>query len=216
MHKYFQGEKFGRLTLVGLLTEPRDKRRTWECLCECGNTTFVRQISLVSGDTKSCGCLKLELLAEHNAKWNSQTVNEDYHHIYNSWGAMIKRCYHKHNNVYTLYGARGITVCDEWKDNFLLFLDWSIKNGWQLGLSIDRIDNNGNYRPENCRWATTKTQSNNRRSNRLITIDSETKTLAQWSETSGIKSTTIARRIDVGWDMTKWLIKPFQKNREEI
>ena len=217
-HEYFQGAKFGRLTLVRIATESTNKHKTWECLCECGKTTFVRQYSLGSRKTKSCGCLSSEILIERNqhGKWNNQTTKGDSYHIYGAWGGMIKRCYHEHNNGYKRYGARGITVCDEWKNNFLTFLDWSIKNGWQFGLSIDRIDNNGNYSPENCRWADRKTQNNNRRSNRLISIHGQTHTLMQWSEISGIQRQTIVKRINAGWVMSEWLIQPFQKNKEQI
>ena len=213
MHKYLQGEKFGRLTLVRIATESTNKHKTWECLCECGNTTFVQQYNLWNGHTQSCGCLQREILIERNqqGKWNSETLIKNHRNIYVSWNGMLSRCYHNHRTDYKLYGARGIVVCAEWKNNFLTFLDWSIKNGWQPRLSIDRIDNNGNYNPENCRWTDRKTQSNNRRSNRLININGQTNTLTQWSEISGITTRTISRRINAGWDISKWLIHPAKK-----
>jgi len=218
MHEYKQGENFGRLTLVRIATETTNKRKTWECICECGKTTFVLQGGLLNGNTKSCGCLRNEVGSKRNrhGKWNNQTLTKNHRHIYNSWVGMTARCYHEHDKNYKLYGGRGIIMCDEWKDNFLAFLDWAIINGWHPGLSIDRIDNNENYCPDNCRWATMKTQNNNQRSNRIINVNGETKTLTQWAETAGIKRETIDYRISAGWDMSKWLIQPTKKNRATI
>ena len=216
MHKYFQGEKFGRLTLVRIATESTNKYKTWECLCDCGKTTFVHQDNLKSGQVKSCGCLRHEILVKRNqhGKWNGETLVNKHCNIYKIWGSMISRCYKPSCGDYKRYGARGITVCDEWKDNFLVFLDWALINGWQLGLTIDRIDNNQGYTSQNCRWTDRKTQNNNRRSNRFINIDGETHTLAQWSEISGIQSETIAKRINARWDISRWFIIPTKKNNE--
>ena len=118
------------------------------------------------------------------------------HPIYNAWGAMKARCNNPNCKMYKDYGARGIVVCDEWSNDVITFYEWSIANGWQKGLSIDRIDVNGNYCPENCRWATMKVQQRNRRNNRFVTISGETKTVSAWAEEIGVHRGTISRRLD--------------------
>ena len=116
---------------------------------------------------------------------------------YNTWGSMMTRCYNKNAANYYLYGGRGIKVCDEWKDPEK-FEKWAIENGFKKGLSIDRIDVDGDYEPSNCRWATRKEQANNRRDTIYVTIDGITKTLSWWAEFSGINRTTIGRRYQQG------------------
>lgn len=118
--------------------------------------------------------------------------------LYTIWGAMKERCYNAHNKSYIRYGGRGICVCEEWKNNFSAFADWALSNGYSKGLTIDRIDNNGNYCPSNCRWATTKQQNRNYSKNHMITYMGETKCLADWSEHFGINRATILYRIQSG------------------
>ena len=121
---------------------------------------------------------------------------------------MKGRCYNPNNNRYKYYGGRGITVCDEWKNDFMAFYDWSITHGWKEGLTIDRIDVNGNYCPENCRWIPLSDQMGNRTNSRYLTFNGETKTLAQWSKISGISSDTISNRLNRGWSVEDALNKP--------
>jgi len=115
-------------------------------------------------------------LAGHNKHLKSHT------NLYNAWLGIKRRCYNPNDKSYSRWGGRGITVCDEWKNDFMSFYNWSIENGYEDGLTIDRIDNNGNYEPSNCRWASQKEQANNRRSNIDITIGNATKTLKEWCE----------------------------------
>lgn len=133
--------------------------------------------------------------------------------IYRIYTNMVVRCTNSNDIEYKNYGGRGIRICDEWVDDFMAFNDWSMANGYKKNLTIDRIDNNGNYEPSNCRWVDMKTQQRNRRSNRLITINGVERTLIEWSEISGIDRATIARRINVGWDKKDWL-KPVFHNKE--
>ena len=173
------GQKFGLLTVVGL-ADTETRKTYWVCRCDCGNMKTVRSDSLLCGAIKSCGCLKkkqdkVNLVKNHRHKMSGTR-------IYLEWQGMKARCYNKSDARYADWGGRGITVCDQWKNSFEAFYEWAMENGYQKELSIDRIDNNGNYCPENCRWATQKEQSRNRRSNVNITIGNSTRTLTEWCE----------------------------------
>lgn len=173
------GQKFGLLTVVGL-ADTETRKTYWVCRCDCGNMKTVRSDSLLCGAIKSCGCLKkkqdkVNLVKNHRHKMSGTR-------IYLEWQGMKARCYNKSDARYADWGGRGITVCDQWKNSFEAFYEWAMENGYQKELSIDRIDNNGNYCPENCRWATPKEQSRNRRSNVNITIGNSTRTLTEWCE----------------------------------
>lgn len=135
----------------------------YECTCSCGNKIVVCGASLRNKNGVSCGCYAHEQLLKRNT-----THNLTSHPLYHVWQGMKKRCYNKNDKSFYLYGERGISVCPEWKNEFLNFYNWSIKNGYTEGLTIDRINPNGNYEPSNCRWATPKQQSNNKRNNSFI------------------------------------------------
>ena len=173
------GKKFGKLEVIGV-HDTGSRKTYYVCQCDCGNVKVVRADALISGATKSCGCIKKEqdkinLSANHKHKMSGTR-------IYETWQDMKRRCYNKQNARYDRYGGRGITVCDEWLNNFQSFYDWAISNGYSDDLTIDRIDNDGNYEPSNCRWSTAKEQCNNRGSNINITIGNATKSLMCWCE----------------------------------
>lgn len=173
------GKKFGKLEVIGV-HDTGSRKTYYVCQCDCGNIKVVRADALISGATKSCGCIKKEhdkinLTANHKHKMSGTR-------IYETWQDMKRRCYNKQNARYDRYGGRGITVCDEWLNNFQSFYDWAISNGYSDDLTIDRIDNDGNYEPSNCRWSNVKEQCNNRGSNINITIGNATKSLMCWCE----------------------------------
>lgn len=189
------GQKFSLLT-VSSLAYSRNGRLYWNCTCECGENTIVCTRNLRTFRIKSCGCL------EHIAKYKKHNLSRT--RIYTILKGMKGRCYNPNNKDYKNYGGRGIRICDSWldKENGVKnFYNWAINNGYSENLSIDRIDVNGNYCPENCRWLSIKGQSNNRRGNFYIEYKDKRLTAKQWSEITGINSATLIQRIKLGWNI---------------
>ena len=185
------GKRFGRLTVIGV--EDNGKRKTYyACQCDCGNVKVIRSDALIGGCTVSCGCKKKEqdrinLTANHSHKMSGTR-------LYSIWNGLKGRCNNPNDPRYDRYGGRGISVCEEWNTSFQAFYDWAISNGYSDDLTIDRIDNDGNYDPTNCKWSTSKEQCNNRSSNINIKIGNTTKTLTEWCEIFGVDTKrTMAR-----------------------
>lgn len=193
------GQRFGLLEVVSYagFVETKynnriDKEHYWYCLCDCGSLCKKRQACLRSGDTKSCGCW-----GDRNRRdWTaSMRKGSDIKRLGSIWRKMKKRCSDLNSSGYHNYGGRGITICEEWKI-FANFYEWSIASGYAEGLTIERIDNDGNYCPENCKWVTRREQANNRRTNRPITFNGVTKNLCQWARDLEITRGSLGQRID--------------------
>jgi hypothetical protein len=206
------GKKFAQLTVLSIDHIDKWDTAHYLCQCDCGKKTIVGGNKLKIGHTRSCGCLKREAALKGSiaAVEVTATHRSSHSHLYGVWKQMRARCYRKATRFYNNYGGRGITVCDEWRYSFEAFRDWAIANGYKdsEGLSIDRIDVNGNYEPANCRWVTMKVQARNTRQNRLVTIGGETKCISEWAEIYNIKNTTIYGRINKGWDVIQAIITP--------
>ena len=165
----FIGKKYGKLKIVSLSYKKQKYTKSgrkdgflyyFNCICECGNYIDVNLHDLTSSHTQSCGCYQKTQVSKKN-KIHGLTTSSIFH----IWTSMKQRCLNPNNKAYKNYGGRGITICDDWKNNFITFYDWAMNNGYKENLSIDRIDNDGNYQPDNCRWVTRKEQNRNYRKN---------------------------------------------------
>lgn len=182
------GRRFNKLYVLNFDHMGERGATFWRCRCDCGNETVVSRHSLVSGHTKSCGCRQRDVVVTHGMS---------YDRLYGVWGGVKARCNNENHKFYHQYGGRGIAVCDEW-ENFENFRDWSLDNGYGPDLTIDRIDNDGDYSPENCRWVDRQIQANNRRSNRYLTYDNDTHTIAEWARLFDVNYDTLLQRINRG------------------
>lgn len=191
------GDRYGRLVVVSngeAVRRGNGKRSaTSVCLCDCGHETTIQNIYLRSGDTKSCGCLVPEISAVNMSKHGGCGTPE-----YRIWCAMITRCTNPRQSHYHRYGGRGISICDRWRNSYAAFLQDMGPRPSQ-NHSIDRIDNDGNYEPENCRWATTKEQFRNVAKNLHFTFYGTTRPIRDWSAISSVKENTIIMRLRLGW-----------------
>lgn len=201
------GQKFGRLKVLNFAGLDRWHKGRWRCQCDCGTILpAVETHQLKSGKTKSCGCYRADM--RHNKRTHGQAGSR----LYWVWSCMIQRCENPHNNAFANYGGRGIVVCPAWHD-FLKFSLWAQESGYSDGLSLDRIDNNAGYSPDNCRWATRTQQNRNTRRNRRITFNGETLTAAEWAQRFGISYSLLSNRLKRGWSIEKALTTEKQEHR---
>ena len=189
------GQKFGKLTVLSYSHSDKNHFAYYLCKCECGNTKIVRASNLISGDTKTCGCYNKT--TKENGGRLVHGLSDT--RLYKIWSHLISRCYNPKDRAYKNYGGRGISVCPEWKNDISNFYNWVLENGYKDNLTIDRINNNGNYEPSNCRFVDDKIQSNNRRNNHPITINNETHNLTEWSRIYNIAHSTVVQRLKRGW-----------------
>lgn len=208
------GQKFNRLTVIAYETikYKHSTRVNWIVRCECGTLKSVSPYRVLNGNTKSCGCFKSENTIAYNREAKKKHGGR-YDRLYHIWHGMKQRCFCETSREYPNWGGRGIIVCAEWKDDYASFRDWALGNGYEDDLTIDRIDVDGNYCPENCRWVDWKTQAENRRDTMHFIVNGEDKTLSQLSDEYGIKYTTLYQRVcKYNWPIEKSLSVPVRNN----
>lgn len=218
MQKYFPnemiGNKYGNLTVVSI--EKKNNKTHLKCKCECGNYVLRETYMIATGVVKSCGCARSEAIRKYNASGqHSRSRLKDgrsLHPLYGTWFQMISRCENPNQKHYDRYGGRGIKVCDEWHD-FWEFVKWSDSVGGRPnGYTLDRIDNNGNYEPNNCRWADWRTQTTNKSSNVFIEYNGQSKTVTEWAECFNLNPNTLQERLKRGWDINRSLTEKATEN----
>lgn len=204
------GKKFNMLTVIERAENAKNGRARWKCQCECGNYTVVTGSNLKNGAVKSCGCLVSEKTRE-----KCGTHLQSKTRIYHIWGGMIQRCENPNSKSYKDYGEKGITVCKEWRESFEIFRDWSMKNGYEDNLTLERRNYNFGYSPENCTWISKGEQAKNRESNLKIKYKNEIKTLAEWCRILNLHyKTTYMRMWKYGWSVEEAFEIPKGKRRK--
>jgi hypothetical protein len=188
------GKRFGKLT-AKKFSHRKGAHYYWQFKCDCGNQVVTRADD-VGKAVFSCGCLHKEKVTTHR---------ETKTRLHRIWIGMKNRCNNPKTKDHKNYGGRGIIVCEEWKNSYQNFRDWANANGYSDSLSIDRIDNDKGYSPNNCRWVSQKYQTNNRRSNHLITFNNVTKTVTQWEEFLGFPRNLVFNRLALGWSVERSL-----------
>jgi len=195
------GERFGRFTIIREISKRNGRRYFW-CKCDCGAEKAVRLYSLTSGKIISCGCYNREVSKLANSKHGLSNSR-----LYKIWIGMKNRCFNPNNTEYKNYGGRGIVVCQEWMQ-FEAFRDWAVANGYRDDLTIERINNDGNYELSNCTWITPAEQRRNTRKAQKIAFNGQKKTIRQWAKQIGIHSSTLCLRLKNGWDLETALTAP--------
>ncbi len=187
--KDLSNQRFGKLIVVNRYGSNKRGRATWLCKCDCGNEVIVSSSYLLSGHTKSCGCFKF---ASRN-----KTHGMRHTRLYNTWCNMKRRCNNPSAHEYKYYGAKGIRLCEEWNNDFISFMNWSYANGYNDTLTIERIDYNSDYRPDNCKWIPSNEQAKNKSTNLFITYKGKTQILADWCRELNLDYDFIEKRMSV-------------------
>lgn len=201
------GKRFGNLTVLHQAEDRIDPHGRhyimWHCLCDCGVEKDFYECNIVSGKSKSCGCIPKQKIIERTTTHGLSNTR-----IYQIWENMRKRCNNPNDPRFHRYGGRGIKVCDEWNRDFKVFYDWAMSNGYEDNLTIDRINNDDMYCPDNCRWTDITSQCKNRATNIWVDIDGEKKIVSDWAKIYGIDRDLVYRRISAGWDPKKAILEP--------
>lgn len=193
------GMRCGRLTVLKECDARKNKSVVWLCQCDCGNQVFVSAKHLTTQAVKSCGCLKHEQPTKHGLSQSR---------LYRIYHGMIERCYYQKHIGYDNYGARGVWVCEEWKNDFSSFANWALENGYSDELSLDRINCDGGYCPQNCRWVDCFVQQRNKHNNRRYIYNNQYLTVAELAEIGGLNYHTLTSRLNRGWDVQKAVETP--------
>ena len=212
------GQRFNRLIVI----EPsrtKNGKYAWKCLCDCGNYTIAVGAQLKNGNTKSCGCYKNDIARKRFMKHGLSRTK-----LFHVYQGMHSRCENKKSRMYKHYGGRGVSVCEEWSGEagVVNFCEWSMDNGYEEGLQIDRIDNDGNYEPSNCRWVTCQENLMNKSNTLFYEYNGNKKTLQDWAIVSNIPYKRLRARIkECGWSFEKAITTPYKmnknnKNRKEV
>lgn len=206
IRKDLSGQRFGNLIAIKPIGKNEKNGQTlWLCKCDCGNDHITTTTYLVTGDCKSCGCLNSKRFRKMITKHGMANTR-----IYNIWQNIKRRCRNKNHPRYKDYGKRGIDICNEWED-FNEFYQWAITNGYQDNLTIERIDNDKGYSPDNCRWITMNEQQFNKRTTHYLTYKGVTKTLTEWAKIKNMRVQTLASRINrFHWSVEKALETPIK------
>ena len=199
------GQRFNHLTVIRTADDDmKHHGQKWICRCDCGNEVTIRMDGLQSGHVKSCGCINRRRTTHGQAKTK----------LFKVWTSMKQRCQNPNDTRYKDYGARGITVCSEWQE-FEPFYKWAFANGYEQNLTIDRVDNNGNYCPENCRWTTRKVQMSNRRNTVYLEYCGESKSISEWSSITGISRHVLDNRMRSGWTVERILTEQVKHTKQK-
>lgn len=199
------GNRYGRWTVIGNADKCQSGEKKILCRCDCGTEKVLRRSSVTSGNSKSCGCYASEEKIKNATSHGCSRTR-----LYRIWAGIIQRCYNNTEDYeWQKYGGRGIGTCNDWRD-FGKFKEWALSNGYNDKLTIDRIDNNGNYEPSNCRWATIYEQNNNKRTSKMIFFNGETGTVREFADKYGLKYSCLYARLKAGWDVKSALLAPSQ------
>lgn len=208
------GKTFGKLTVLRLSDDYAKGKARWLCMCECGNTTIVLSCNLVRNHTTSCGCHKKAnfntMNLTHGATANKFGNKREYPSTYKIWCLMRQRCINPKSNAYQWYGGRGISICERWNDYSNFVNDMGTRPD---GCSLDRINNDGPYSPENCRWATPIEQARNRRNVRVLTYNGQTKSVPEWADHIGVPRGSLYNRIVRGWSLERIFTQPYRNHQ---
>ena len=187
------------------------------CRCECGNEKIVKYASLCSGNTTSCGCTHQEKMRKKMTTHGMAGQGNNRHPLYKVYSGMKSRCYNPNHKYWSCYGKRGITICDEWigETGYLNFYNWAMENGYEKGLTIDRIDTDKGYSPDNCRWTDSFTQGNNTSANTYMTCGFYTFTISIWCKITGLTNSNVMYRKSCGWTDEEIICTPRYKKRGE-
>jgi hypothetical protein len=195
-------KKFGRLLVLSFEGRNKQYDSLWKCICDCGTVKIIRAGVLKNGHTNSCGCLQREVTSI--TKTTHGLIKNNFK-LYKVWIGIKQRCNNPKSKSYEQYGGRGIKICGEWENSFPIFHEWAIIRGYKEGLTIERLNVNGNYEVSNCAWIPKKSQSENRTSSVVISFNGKTETASEWSKITGIPSKVITQRIRRGWNNERTL-----------